>query len=424
MISKIVLCFCFLSFISWGHIDIFEKSKGTLAENISFNGSFVFDFSISNKQTLSISDICLSRFNVGEDSTASIRLEIINKRTNKLICQTDTTIKNIFNEDIFIQTSCLLFNTKDYQLFISSIGNDKDNSCCFYTPNSLPITSTNDYITLNDCYFFTNSSPQFQKIHSYPIISFGADPQNGINIFMNQNGKTKLDTIQDTRNVVFSFTEKMRDFRIEKIGLSFFDVGKNNYGNIRFTLYDDSTKSILYSVDTSFINIHNKPIDVNFTYQFMINKKYILQTKIGDDTDNDNRYLILKPKKYPFYDNLTLSKIHQLFKNELTNPIEDTLALGITFLLKEKMETLKIEEQIIDSNFWKLYRKENTIQLINETNTIDKTTIYLTNLEGVQIYSNDIVENEFSYNTSLLPEGYYFITLISESKKIRFKFRK
>jgi hypothetical protein len=424
MISKIVLCFCFLSFISWGHIDIFEKSKGTLAENTSFNGSFVFDFSISNKQTLSISDICLSRFNVGEDSTASIRLEIINKRTNKLICQTDTTIKNIFNEDIFIQTSCLLFNTKDYQLIISSIGNDKDNSCCFYTPNSLPITSTNNYITLNDCYFFTTSFSQLQIIHSYPMISFGADAQNGINTLMNQNGDTSLDTISNVRNIVISFTEKFNDYTIEKVGLIFLDVGKNNFSNIKFTLYDYTTKNILHTVDTIFTNIHRKPIDVDFRYPFQINKKYILQTKIGNFNDNDNSCLIFKPEKYPFYDNLILSKLHQLFRNELTNPIEDTLAFGINFLLKEKMETLKIEEHIIDSNFWKLYRHENTIQLISETNTIDKTTIYLSNLEGVQIYSNDIVENEFSYNTSLLPEGYYFITLISESKKIRFKFRK
>ena len=424
MISKIVLCFCLVSFISWGHIDIFDKSKGTISENTSFNGSFVFDISVSEKQTFSLSDICISKFNVGEDSTASIRLEIINKRTNKLISQTDTIIKNIFNEDIFIQTSCLLFNTKDYQLIISSIGNDKDNSCCFYTPNSLPITPTNNYITLNDCYFFTTTSPKFQIIYSYPVISFGADTQNGINTLMNQNGDTSLDTISSVRNIVISFTEKFNDYTIEKVGLIFLDVGKNNFSNIKFTLYDYTTKSILHTVDTIFTNIHRKPIDVDFRYPFQINKKYILQTKIGSFNDNDNNCLIFKPEKYPFYDNLTLLKIHQLFKNELTNPIEDTLALAITFILKEKMETLKIEEQIIDSNFWKLYRHENTIQLINETNIIDKTAIYITNIEGVHIYSNDIVKNEFSYNTSLLPEGYYFITLISESKKIRFKFRK
>ena len=423
MISKIVLCFCLVSFISWGHIDIFDKSKGTISENTSFNGSFVFDISVSEKQTFSLSDICISKFNVGEDSTASIRLVLKNKKNNKILFQTDTIINNKFNEDVFIQMGCLLFKNSNYQLILSSIGKDTDNSCCFYTPKSLPVTPANIFLILNNGYAYSTNEFKYNIINSYPSISFGADIQNGINIIMNQKGSISLDTINCVRNVVFSFSDNVKDYTIEKVGLSFFDVGKNNIGNVSFTLFDESNKSILLIRDTIFNNIHKKPVEIDFSFPFEINKKYILQTKIGNSNDNDNSYLILHATHLPYVDNLSFTKIHHLFKNELNNLTEDSLCLGITFSLKEKEEALKTESLIYSNNYkWKIFNFENELKLTNEATQDETTWISITNLEGVQLLYNQIENNEFSFSKSFLPAGYYFITIISEKEKKCFQF--
>ena len=99
-----ILFFVFILFFSVAraHIEPIPLSEGSLVFNQQIKSNYSFEFIFHGTNNIQIQDIGIGFFNVGDDDSSTVFLKIIETNNNTLIAYTDSIIRKVYNQMVYI----------------------------------------------------------------------------------------------------------------------------------------------------------------------------------------------------------------------------------------------------------------------------------------------------------------------------------
>lgn len=321
----IFLLLLFSTFNAFSHVEPIASTDGKMILNQNFKGNFAMEFIFLQSQNVFFQDIGIEFFNVGDDDTSSIYFALYDKTTNTLVKYSDTTITSIYNQTVFVDFFVSLEGNKPYLLVFGSKNNLNDDQINYFQPTHLPYSNTIIPLSIQQIYHDNASLPQTITKEA-PFLSFGIANQTGIDFIENQIIKKIKSDPKATEYHTF-FKTKTTKLKLTSIGLTYLDVGPNLKAKFRLSIKNAITNHVLFSLDTTVVNIRGKKIDFPSSVELDTATSYAIGCENLDMSDTDNIILVYKPISLPYSDNLNYTQITAFYKNF----VEDTL--GVAFYM-------------------------------------------------------------------------------------------
>lgn len=400
---KILFCLLILlvSFDCYSHIEPFELSKGNLTPSQSFSTNYIYEFKFNKEGNFFLQDVGLNYFNVGDDDSSCLFIELYDSDLNLLLKKRDSSIFNIYNQSVFIDLEIMLEGLKNYKLVIGSNDSLNDDLIGLFEPDFTPFSDNLNTISILSIFSFKNKENLNQKSKNCPVISFGISNQIGID-FIEKQQIVKSKLTSDTNEYLTEFKTLRNKIQLTQIGINIFDIGNDKKAKIRMKILD-SVNNILFKYDTLLIDSTNIKIQIPCNLELDTNKTYKITFKNLDKNDTNNFQFKYLPKVVPYYDNLQLVKILSFYTN---NSVD---SFGLMFYLNYELidKTLNLESK--EPFNIKIKQSNNQLDFFCiDINNND--LVYLISPIGEIVNSNSINKNKWvTFDTSKISEGIYFL---------------
>lgn len=393
--------------IVFSHINPIPISNGKLLYNQDLNLNYRIDYIFKGSSNVFLQDIGIEFFNVGDDDTSKLFIEIYDQKSKNKILVTDTLITEIYNQTVYINTNIQLFPNTLYEFVIGSRDKENDDKIHLFKANTLPFNCEDFPLVTNSFYADTNNIPSTIS-SSCPFLNFGIGSQIGIDFIAEQKIYKYPADIKAT-NFYTEITPINEDLIITKIGLDYLDIGNDSIAQLEFYIKDDSN-NILFSKDTIIRNVFKRKFDINCQSELLKDKKYHIGLKNLNQKDTNNIILAYKTDSLPYLDNIKLVKILSYQKNQL----EDSL--GIAFYLGYKYNVLGFTE--LKNNKFKIEKNGNQSIITFTDNTLNYKNINIIDLNGKIVYSDIVQEKKIHLKDNLLTKNSIYLIQSIESNFI------
>jgi hypothetical protein len=404
------ILFFLIYFSSYGHIEIFKLTEGSIQPNQLFERHYSVEIELHQK--LYIDEIGIDYFNVGDDDIANLRIEIYNN--NQLIFSKKTKINSVYNQVAYIKTNFLLLQHKTYVIQIIDEDlekfNTSDNILGLFIPKKLPSIEINNIFTTKAIGSSIMVKYPFSNSINCPFLHLGTTTQTGI-LFSEVSDKNEYNKFSESiiKATLFNVFNTNIPIYIDSIGLNYIDSGFDNKSTLSFELIDTNTKAILWNLDTTIYNIHKSSIyfPVNVTLQ---NNTYLISIAMNDISNYDDNIILYKPNKLPYTDNLEKLTITSLLSKNEINEIYTSDTLGTPFILSYRDELLKLNPQ----REYKQYITSLDNSIIVRNNSYNE--IYLYDITGKTMFKQTNIGhlNEIEIETSTLQSGMYILNFMNK----------
>ena len=324
------------------HIDAFNITDGSILPNQLFNQKYGID--IKFNENIQIDEIGLDYFNVGDNDTSEIELEILTNE--KSIFRKKFNIKEIYNRSIYLKINKYLAKGTYRFLFYN---NDSDDLIGLFKPNYLPWLNNNK--TLETINIFRIYNKEMYKTENHPFIHFSGTFQNGIDLGLGVSfgGFTK-----DLNGFEMIF-ETLEDEFCSKIGLNNYSLDS---GRISVKLFENYSNKIIFEKDTIFKNYSNQ-FNLIGSFELKKNTTY----KIQYEFISSQSIYINKIKDIQKFDNTNSINIIQFKIKKIgeTQYVKDSLATAITMNFVEKTNNIYQLSDTKDEDELEYYMTEKSI---------------------------------------------------------------
>jgi len=328
-----VFIFCFS--VVRAHIEPIPLSEGLLAFNQEIKSNYSFKFIFHGTNNIQIQDIGIGFFNVGDDDSSTVFLKIIETDNNTIIAYSDSILRKVYNQMVYIYLPIMLNPNTNYSLIFGSSDSTNDDVIHLFNPNSLPYMNQTFPIEVSQ---ICQDKSQFPTTESdlTPYFSFGIGSQIGIDFIASQDIR-KYPSNNKALSFSTIFKNSHSDLKISKIGLDFLDVGEDNKASFNFFLKDLTKEEIIFSKDTLFVDLHKKNVDINLNVNLEVNNKYEIGIRNLNLNDTNNLILAYKVNSMPYVDNLNLIQIEDF----LVDNKSDSLGLAFYLIYEQKKSNLQ-----------------------------------------------------------------------------------
>jgi len=328
-----VFIFCFS--VVRAHIEPIPLSEGLLAFNQEIKSNYSFKFIFHGTNNIQIQDIGIGFFNVGDDDSSTVFLKIIETDNNTIIAYSDSILRKVYNQMVYIDLPIMLNPNTNYSLIFGSSDSTNDDVIHLFKPNSLPYMNQTFPIEVSQ---ICQDKSQFPTTESdlTPYFSFGIGSQIGIDFIASQDIR-KYPSNNKALSFSTIFKNSHSDLTISKIGLNFLDVGEDNKASFNFFLKDLTKEEIIFSKDTLFVNLHKKNVDINLNVNLEVNNKYEIGIRNLNLNDTNNLILAYKVNSMPYVDNLNLIQIEDF----LVDNKSDSLGLAYYLIYEQKKSSVQ-----------------------------------------------------------------------------------
>ena len=403
--NKVLILLLLTPLFCFAHLDLFDSKNGNFFINTEISKNHIVNFTSS--RDLEIKEIIINNINF----TNSINVKV------KLF---ENSSEIYFYESTFNNGQVILFNTafslsinKKYSLsleFDSILFGD------LFCPNKYPYTDFTNTVQIED---LLNQS---QTKHCIPLISFDANLNSDINISEDLISKDfeEINPFKD-QSVLISLTNKNYFFRLDSLGLSYYESGKDNIGNINISITDHSNNKTLLKVDSSIYNIHKSKIKLPVNFTILPEKKYLIKINIDSTLEKDGMILSFKP----IFDTLYFQDSNlMVFQSSKTNLLDSLFPFLVIDGELEKIQNLNLHTKkeissSLNSPFHPTFSKNSISFKLNSNFELSEI------IEDVTIKkldNNDFVvkiphsSKEFKYNIKNLQSNTYIITMKTNKK--------
>lgn len=388
--------------ISLAHIDPIPLTEGKLIPNNSFKGNYAMDFQITGSSNVFLEDIGVEFFNVGNDDVSTLYFSLYEIEHKNLIKYSDTIINSVYNQTVFIKMMVSLEPNKTYKLVVGSKDVENDDVIGLFQPNYIPYQNLQLPLNVTNLSFDNSSYPSVNS-NLIPFLSFGYTSQKGIDFIAYQKISKHISE-NKTLEYKTQFIVQSEKVKIINFGMTYFDVGKNGYSNLRFFIKDTLSGLYLFHKDTLIENLHAKSIDCLSNIDLEAFKVYEVGVKNLDIHDTDNILFTYKPSNLPYFDNLNFIEIYKFYKNEL----EDSLGVAF-FMSYKKYENTSALENINNESFV-IKELENEYVIEGCTALYNNGNLFLFDATGKDISRKIDFENDrIKIKKSKMIEGVYFL---------------
>jgi hypothetical protein len=405
------LVFIFLYFSSFGHIEIFNLSEGSIKPNQSFEKHYSVEIDLH--KNLFIDEFGIDFFNVGEDDLAHLRIEIY--KNHKLVLSTSTTINSVYNQIAYIKLNYLLLDNQSYvfQVIDEDLEkfNNSDNTLGLFTPKKLPSIEINNIFNTTKIGSSKTTNYPFNIALDCPFIHLGTTTQVGISLsaIENKDEFNKLTNSFD-KGTSFKLYNSNQPLQLDSIGLNYIDSGDDNTSTLKFQLVDSTSNETVWKLDTIIYN--KRKVSISFPVNITLeNKSYILSLAMNELNNNDDNIILYKPKILPYIDNLKKITVTSLLTKTDLNlfEIEDTIGVPFTMYYKEGLVKTN---NILETNF---YITNTTNKLIIQNNQFVEMEIYDLNGKNIFKHKNSDNSDKIEIETTSFQNGLYILRILNEN---------
>ncbi len=328
----IIFLLVFVSaFHAFSHVDPIATTDGKMILNQNFKGNFAMEFIFLENKNVVFQDIGIEFFNVGDDDTSSIYFALYDKTTKALVKYSDTTISSIYNQTVFVNFFVSLEGNKPYILVFGSKNNVNDDQINYFQPTHLPYSNAILPLTIQQIYHDDQLIPQTITTQA-PFLSFGIASQTGID-FIAEKIVKKFKADPKATEYHTLFKTKTSKLKLTSLGLSYLDVGPNLKAKFRLSVKNPTTNQVLFSLDTTVVNVHGKKIDFPISLELDTSSVYAIGFENLDTSDVDNIIMVYKPSILPYSDNLNYTQVTAFYKNSVIDTVG--IAFYMNYILKK-----------------------------------------------------------------------------------------
>ena len=403
--NKVLILLLLTPLFCFAHLDLFDSKNGDFFINTEISKNHIINFTSS--RDLEIKEIIINNINFTNNTHVKVKLY---ENSNEIYFY-ESTFNN--GEAILFNTAFSLTINKKYTL---SLEFDSILTGDLFCPNKYPYTDFTNTVQIEG---LLNQS---QSKHCIPLISFDANLNSDINISEDLISKDFEEIYPfKEQSVLISLTNKNFFFRIDSIGLSYYESGNDNIGNINFSITDISNNKNLLKVDSSIYNIHKSKIKLPVNFTILPEKNYLIKINIDSTYEKDGMILSFKP----IFDTLYFQDSNLIvFQSSKTNLSDSLFPFLIIDGELEKIQNLNLHTKkentsLINSPFHPIISKNSISFKLNSnfgpTENIESVSITTLDSKGI-VMTIPHSSKEFKYNIKNLQSNTYIITMKTNKK--------
>lgn len=346
-----------------------------------------YSFDLTFHKDVFVDELGVDFIDLGIDYTGNFKIKIF--RNDSILNETSTLFGLNFNQIAYFNINYFFQDglTYTFQIINLDIYTNNDNKITLFKPNELPYTESADGIfTTSNLKSSSDTIQPFDKSDYCPFVHIGTTTQNYISFGTGEYNDFKSETPEsNSRSSIFKLINN--NIKINKIGIENYDTGLDNLGSILFEIKDLSDNQIIYSKDSTFINIHKSLISLDGEFELKPQIEYEIKATFNSLDNKDDLIYLYQPSKLPFKDNTGNIEIIELLKN-----IESD-SFTLPFILFFDDISLKINENF--NPYRKIIIKTSKNQFFQHitANFSKITKIELYSLNGSLINMNYITKD-------------------------------
>jgi hypothetical protein len=403
--KTVLILLLLIPLFSFSHLDLFDSKNGSFLINKEISKNHNINFSSS--RDIIINEIILNNINIINPILIKIKLN-------------ENSLEVYSNEHTFIKGDNIKFNTsfnlktKNKYSFIIEFETYVNGD--LFLPYKYPYSDiTNTIISENKI-----SNPEFQK--GIPLISFDADLNDHIDISTDNILKDFEDTPPFKEKSIILYLPNDNFFlKLDSLGLSYYESGKDNLGNLKISVIDLSSNKTLLTSDSSIFNLHKSQVKLPINLVLIPKTKYLITTNIDSSYEKDGMVLSFKPIRDTLYfidsSLIVLKPVQRSFQDSL-----------FPFLIidgeLEKIQNLNLHKKIqlnnsINSPFHPIISKNFIYFKLNSnfdaSEKIENVSIKIIGENDI-IYEVPHTSKEFNYKIKKLKSNSYTIKMITNKQ--------
>lgn len=397
MKSLNIFIFLFITFLSFSHFDLHDPSHGTYFFKNEFSSFESIDFKVN--KDIQLKEIIINNFQI--DINQRLTFELY--ENSNIIFKTESTFN--YEEIVKFDLDNQLFTNNSYTIIFKSNKN-KLTADLFSSKNSY----YTDYANIFTIDFTKNESQDLKKI---PLLSIDGDFSQHYDITEN-NIKYDVEEINPflERTLMIKLPNPSLFYKIDSLGLSYYETGKDNIGNIKFSLLNELNNKIIHSIDTTLINIHKSIIKVPFNVTLEPKNKYKLKIEVNNSTEKDGMVLAFKPLN----DSIFSIENNLLLYKDYKNDIDSLFPFLVINGKIDDIEHINDSTQLINqSKIFNPVLKKHSLSFhlnsnFNEEEIIESIIIYDLEMNKIN-HKIEFNREKFKTKTKSLKSGIYILHL-------------